>query len=920
MASAAPTGVKGRLVDAKTGTPIADADVLLRDQAIAVTSGTDGTFQITNAAPGSDELQIVAFGFDDAYVDVDLISDLVKNIGDVRMNISGFNGYNESSDSFIMDEEQITDDESAQQSIGTIQGATDDIFYQAASYQFSTIRYRSRGLGNTWQQGYINGVSYNDPMRGTFNYSGLGGMTSSAFRNKTTDIGMSSASYGFGGLNGAQNFTTYASQYAPGFRGNLSYTNSNYMLRAMLQYSTGLNSKGWAFSASIIGRYGPQGVIKGTWYDSFGYSLSVQKVFNNQHSLNLSTWGAPTKRAGNNAATQEAYDLAGSNLYNPDWGYLNGKKISDRVYRTFDPSAMLNWIWTPKEGTMLNTAIAFRYNAYARTSFDWYKAADPRPNYYKNLPSYYKPTATYDPDDPLSDESQEYLAQQAQYEYMVDLWQNDENIRQIDWNSIYQTNLRNNIHYDPDPELRGQSSYILQNEHQNQTNYIVSSYLNHRLSDIMTLQGGLSYNFTNAHYYKTVQDLLGGEFWRDVDNFSERDFAGDPNKLQNDLDNPNRRVTKGDVYGYNYNILVNRVKLWAQNEFNTAKWNVNYGFTASYTGFVRDGKMRNGRAPENSKGKGEWHNFLNAAGKFGATYKINGRNYISGHVSGGSTAPLIANAYVNARIKDDAISKLKSEKYVGADLSYTWNYSRFRGSITAYWNEIWDGTRQYYFYDYDLSTMMSYTLSGIRTRYKGVELGMQVKIFDGFSASVTAALNDYRFRNDPVGVRSAQNGAMEDVKRRTYLKNYHVGGTPQQVYALALNYAAPKNWFFEINGNYFHGGYVDLAPTRHEEQPGLWKFCTSVEEYEARMAEFAQQEKLNAAFIMNLSIGKLIYTKFGSLNFNLSINNLLNNRKIQTGGFQESKLDYTNYSLTKFPNRYFYAQGIRIFFNFGIRF
>ncbi|MDE6559521.1 MAG: hypothetical protein K2K29_06515, partial [Muribaculaceae bacterium] len=343
-----------------------------------VHSDAGGFFQISNAQSGSDVLQVIAYGYDDLYVDVDIIRDIVKNLGELRMQVSGYDGSALNSDSFIFDEEAISEDESAQQSVGTIQGATDDIFYQAASYQYSTVRFRMRGLDNNWQQGYINGVHYNDVMRGAFNFSGLGGMTSTAFRNKSTEIGLSSASYGFGSLGGSQNFTTYASQYAPGFRGSLAYTNSNYMLRAMLQYSTGLNAHGWAFSATVIGRYAPEGVVKGTWYNSLGYSISLQKEFNDRHSLNLTTWGAPTQRATNNAATQEAYDLAGSNLYNPDWGYLNGKKISDRIITSFDPSVMLNWLWKPQLGTSLNTAVAYRHNAYAKSSFDWYQASDPR--------------------------------------------------------------------------------------------------------------------------------------------------------------------------------------------------------------------------------------------------------------------------------------------------------------------------------------------------------------------------------------------------------------------------------------------------------------------------------------------------------------------------------------------------------------
>ena len=916
----ATTGLKGYVVDARTSAPIGNASLFLNDQGIMVNTDAQGYFQISNAAPGTDVLQVVAYGYSDLYVDVDIVDDIVKNIGNLQMSVSGYGGSQLNSDTFIFDEDQINDDESSRQYVGTIQGATDDIFYQAASYQYSTVRYRMRGLDSNWQEGYINGVRYNDLMRGQFNYSGLGGMTSTAFRNKSTEIGLASSAYGFGSLGGSQNFTTYASQYAPGFRGNLSYTNSNYMLRAMMQYSTGLNDKGWAFSASVIGRYAPEGVVKGTWYNSFGYSLSLQKVFNNEHSLNLSTWGAPTERAGNNAATQEAYDLAGSNLYNPDWGYLNGKKISDRVYKTFDPSVMLNWLWTPSMGTTLNTALAFRYNAYQRSSFDWYQASDPRPNYYRNLPSYYLPTAVFDPEDPYGYESQLYLAQKEQYDYMVNLWQTDESVRQIDWNGIYQANLLNRDYFDRDPDLKGQSSYILKNEHQNQAVWMLNSYLNHRISDILTLQGGINLNYTRAHYYQTVKDLLGGEFWRDVDNFSERDFAGDPDKLQNDMRNPNRLVHEGDIYSYDYNVRSYRAKAWLQNEIVTSHWNVYYAVEASYFNFARIGNMQNGRAPENSYGWGGRHTFDNAAVKAGATYKLDGRNYFSGHASYGTRAPFINNAYINARIKDNATPGLSSERFLAADLSYTWNYKKFRGSVTGFWNEIWNGMQSRFFYDYDLASMMAYSMSGIHTRNRGVEIGMEYKIGGGLSASATALVSNYQYKNNPVGTRSANNGAMEDVTRITYLENYHVGGTPQQIYSLALNWSAPYMWFFELNGTYFCDGYVDLAPTRHEEMPGLWRVCSTLEEYEAKQREIAYQDKLKNAFVMNFSVGKIIYTHFGSVNFNLSVNNLLNNRNIQTGGFQESKFDYTNYTTTKFPNRYWYAQGIYVSFNVGIRF
>ena len=146
-----------------------------------------------------------------------------------------------------------------------------------------------------------------------------------------------------------------------------------------------------------------------------------------------------------------------------------------------------------------------------------------------------------------------------------------------------------------------------------------------------------------------------------------------------------------------------------------------------------------------------------------------------------------------------------------------------------------------------------------------------------------------------------------------------MGCAPQQAYSLAVNYNI-KQWFFELNANYLADNYYDLSFARHEEMPGLWKVCQSEEEYDQRRREIIAQDKLNNAFVMNLSIGKVLYMKWGSLNFNLSVNNLLNNRDIQMRGWQDGKFDYTNYTTTKYPNKVAYAQGIRVFFNVGVRF
>ena len=836
---------------------------------------------------------------------VNMVAGRVDNLGNIKMLASNLNDvfYEEQND-MLFDQALLDDEEGSAQSIAALTGASDDVYYNAANYDFQPMRFRIRGYDSKYTETYINGISFNDLARGRFNYSTLGGM-SRAFRDKTTALGLSAANFGFGNIGGATDINTTASHYAPGFNGSVAYTNSNYMLRAMALYSTGLNKNGWAFTMSAIGRYAKEGVIDGTFYNSFGLFASLEKVFNEKHSFNLTAWGAPTQRATNSATYLEAYNLADNYLYNPNWGYQDGKKRSSKIVETFDPTAVLNWLWKPKKGTTLNTGLAFRSVHYSTSALNWYNAADPRPDYYRYLPSYFM------------DNGQPTEAS----ELYTDLWRNNESFRQIKWDELYQANYLNNIYGRGGNPNNHSSTYILENRHSNQINLVLNSVLNHRLNDHMTLQAGASVNYTRAHYYKTIRDLLGGEYWLDIDQYSERDFPSDPEKLQNDLRNPSRHVGKDDVFGYDYYINAIHTNFWIQNQITLPQWDINYGLKLGFTQFQRDGKMQNGRAPKNSYGKGETHRFDTGALKAGATYKIDGRNFISAHVGYETQAPLFEYAYISPRIKDTAIEGLTPERILTGDISYAWSYRRFRGAITGFWTEMFDQTERTSFYDDQYSTFMNYVLKGVHTRYKGVEIGAAFKITPSVTLSAAATFARYQYKNRPKGTRSYENGMRPDTTQVVYLKNFYIGGTPQTAVNVGIDWAAPKSWFFNVNASWMGDAYVNLSPIRHEALPNLWEKYPSYEELEAKMDELGEQDKLRDAFVVNASIGKLVYiNRKVSMNFNLNVDNILNNRKIQTYAYQQGRFDYTNYDSTKYPNRYFYAQGIKVYLNVGIRF
>ena len=891
------TGVRGSVVDAKTGLPVVGATVMLDEQGISVTSGPNGDFSISDAVAGNDRLLVLSYGYKDWMQDVIISANVVENVGTIKL-VGIADGSNDADD-FIVSESQIEDEEGNSQSIATLSGANDNIFYQAASYDFSLMRFRVRGYDSEYTQTMINGIVFNDPARGRFNYSMMGGMNQ-AFKNKSIGMGLEATSYGFGDVGGTNNIVTFAKDYAPGTRASVAYTNSNYYLRGMLTHATGLRKNGWALTMSAVARYSNEGIVPGSFYNSWGYFISAQKVFNPQHSLSITTFGAPTKRAANTATFQEAYDLTGDNLYNPSWGWQEGEKRNAKVVESFDPTAIVNWIWTPKAGVTLNTGVAVRKSFYSSSALNWYNAADPRPDYYRYLPSYFDNEDT-----------------KALY---TEKWRTDDSFRQIDWAGLYQTNYLNNLQADETGVSKG-ATYIVEKRHSNQLNTMFNSVLNARLNDYMTLQAGVGANWSRSSYYKTIKDLLGGRYWTDTDQFSERDYPNDKQMLQNDMNHPNRKVLVDDRFGYDYDVNSFSANAWIQNMINLPRWDINYGIAISYTQFQRDGHMRNGRAPENSYGKGIRHEFDNAGVKAGATYKIDGRNNITAHAYYGTKAPQFDQAYVSPRIKDDAITGLASERILSGDLSYNFNYRRFMGSITGFWTDMYNQTERTSFYDDQFSTFMNYVLTGVKKTYKGVEVGMAYRITPSITLSGAATFSRYQYKNRPTGTRSYENGQAPDTTQVVYLKNFYVGGTPQQAYSLTLKWSAPKMWFFEVNGVYMADSYVDLSPIRHEAMPNLYKVCETEEELHAKVAEITRQERLKDNFVLNLSIGKLIYlNRTASLNINLNLDNVLNNRNIQTSGYQQGRFDYTNYTTTKYPNKYYYAQGFRAYVNVGVKF
>ena len=286
---------------------------------------------------------------------------------------------------FTFTEAQLGEDDNMTQNV-TILNSNTNAYVSGVGYRFSPVRFRYRALSQEYNDVYINGVPMNDMESGQFRYSMIGGLNQQT-RNVDFALPFESNNFAMNALAGSYNYDFRAGSMAAGNRLSLGAANRSYSARGMYTYASGFNANGWAIAANLTYRWANKGYVEGTFYNSLSYFLAIQKRWTNGHSLSLSTWGNPTERASQGASTDEVYWLANNYLYNPYWGYQNGKIRNSRVVNDFAPSALLTWDWDIAKDTKLTTSLFGKYSKYKSTKLNYNNAENPQPDYWKNLPS-----------------------------------------------------------------------------------------------------------------------------------------------------------------------------------------------------------------------------------------------------------------------------------------------------------------------------------------------------------------------------------------------------------------------------------------------------------------------------------------------------------------------------------------------------
>jgi hypothetical protein len=898
--------VKGKVVDSKSQSPLGSVKVMIQSNEQFVTTNSLGEFQISGISIGNQILVISVEGYNTQNFAIEVVANQTLDVGLLFL------------DEDITSEQQLSlvtitendlgDDNSGSESTAGLLQSSRDAYQQAAAFNWGLARFRMRGLDNEYGVTMINGISMNKIYDGRPQWSNWGGLND-ATRIQEFTLGSAPSDYTFGGILGTQEINTRASLYRKGTRISMAGTNTNYSWRSMITHNSGLMDNGWAYSISGSRRWAQEAYFEGTDYGANSFFASVEKRINKKHSLNFTAIYAQNTRGKSSPNTAEVNNLMGIK-YNSFWGWQDGKKRNSRDKDVEEPILMLSHYWKISDKTTLNTNVAYQTGSIGNSRLDFQTANNPDPTYYKNLPSYFSN---------LGDTAGAVAAQG----YFT-------NNSQINWNNMYYANLNSSV-------TPGKSLYALYEDRTDDKQITANSILFSDLSDNVKLNAGASFKKLKSHNFQNMLDLLGGQYFEDIDPF----FSGDMG--QSNLNNPNRQIKVGDEYGYNYNLNAIVADAFTQFKFTYKKVDFYLAQSFSRTQYQREGLYRNGIYANTSFGKGSKQIFENFGFKGGLTYKITGQHLLDFNGVYMTKAPNMRNTFANARINNNITPELTSETIASLDASYVVRTPKFKARVTGFASRVQNATEISFFYaegigedvdGNDQDSFISELLTGIEKRNFGAEIGLEYQFTSTIKGTVAASYGQYLYGNNPnLKINDDAQATLTNTQPvvdfgKAYLKNYRLPGMPQTAASLGLEYRDPNFWWVGANINYLADSYLDISNITRTDNFSIdgatGDNYSGANEETVRKA--LKQEKFANFNLLNLTGGKSWRIDTTTIGFFASINNALDTT-YKTGGFEQSRkatfpdLQADNANGTPaFGPKYFYGFGRTYFINLYVNF
>ena len=769
--------------------------------------------------------------------------------------------------------------------------ATRDPFLAASSFQFSALHFRPKGLSGNFSTITLNGIPMVDASTGNGLWNLWQGLNT-VFRTDENSNEFLQNSFSVTAIGTSSNVDNRASKQKAQTNFDDGFSNRAYTHRIQFTHSSGIQKKGWAFSISAGGYYTSTPNIPGVFQQAYNIYLSVDKVLG-KHLISLSAFLSTNQHAKQSYSLKESTDLLGDPLYNSNWGFQHQQIRNANIASQFLPVAMMTHEWKFTNQSYLQTGVSISVGDKNNTGLNWFHAADPRPDYYRYLPSYQT--------DPILKD------------WVAKTQKNDINQHQINWDQLYAINRNSYETIEDANGIIGHSisgkmaRYLVENRRTDLRRCNLASSYHGRWGNAIMFDMGVHTSFQDQHYYKTVNDLLGADFFVNWNQFAENESPNNPNAVQFDLKVPNRILQPGDSYGYDYSILHTQTEAWLSTVFSLKRLRFSLAGKIGNSRFWRLGNQMNGLFPDQSLGKSKLNQFLSSGTKLVLNYAINGKQNLYVSVAANKTAPNSDNCFISPATRDTEQENLKDETAYAVDLGYMIQTQNLKIHAVLYYIQSLNGMDILSFYHDAYNSFVNYAISGIGQTHMGYEFGVEAKLNHHFSLVGAATNGRHFFNSRQYAIVTVDNNATELERSIIYAKNYPSINTPQAAYSLSLNMRSNNQWFGNISATLFGHQFLGWNPIRRTAEA-----IFPIDPLTEKGQQLLQVEKLPAESIINFFLSHSFRwgnEKHKQFSCSISINNLFNQQNIIIAGYEQLRFDFDNKDPIKFPPKFLHANG-----------
>ncbi len=776
--------VKGVVKDPASNESLIGASIRVQDETTGTVSNLDGSFSLQLEA-GTHLLEISYVGYitvtkevtvrDGQTTDMEEIALEVNAVGlqEVRVVSSMAIARQTPVAVSSIKPKQIME-KLGNQEYPEILKSTPGIYATKQGGAFGDSRVNLRGFDQRNIAVMINGVPVNDMENGWVYWSNWAGLPD-VTQYMQVQRGLGAAKIAVPSIGGTINIMTRTTDAIRG--GSLIYGlgNDKYQ-KIAFTFSTGLSENGWASTISLASTSG-DGYVEGTQFESYSYFLNISKRINDQHSLAFSLFGAPQwhgQRATDlSIETFEKYGIR----YNVDWGYKDGAIEYVRKNYYHKPQAILNHFWTINQQTSLLTALYASIGTGGGTGS------------YGNTDKFYG----------------DYLRN-----------------GQVDFDRIVDENAALG-------DLGSES--ILRSSVNNHNWYGILSTLNHKWGDL-SINGGFDGRYYKGEHYRIVTDLLGGEYFLDVNR---------------NYNKPNNVAKVGDKIDYYDDGEVLWAGIFAQAEYTLGDLSAfvagsfsdkmyrridyfNYFNDKLKKQLLGDATLRQeyidllGEATyDNAMSINQatnWTTYLGLSIKGGANYNINDNHNVFLNTGFFARQPDFNATYLNYQniLNEDA----KNEKVFSFELGYGFNARVLRANLNVYYTKWLDKTFIRTSSQTHPDGSVDYftaNILGVDAIHKGVELDLIYSPFPRLNILGMLSLADWRWLNDLEDVKLFDDNQVEVGSYDLYLADVHVGDAAQTTFAIGLDYELMKGFKIGMDYNYYDRLFAEFDPLSRTSAP-----------------------------------------------------------------------------------------------------